>query len=236
MEINILELIQYIVWLATERGEVLSPIRLVKFIYLVDLYNARKNAGLTLTGWKWKFVHYGPFCPESLSVIKKSVEQRFIDAINYESKFDDEEHFLYKYKDDTEPPIAAKLPFYITGPLQAATKKWASDTYGLLDHVYFETEPMIGAVPGDVLDFSKAKEPPKIQEVHMKELSKKKIAEGKQLIAKMKESLTKEICLKLEQPIYDDFYYDALYYLNGESLELQIEGKAKIEDSVEELD
>lgn len=61
MSTNVLELIQYITWLATERGEVLSPIRLVKFLYLTDLYHARKNEGDTLTGWPWKFVHYGPF-------------------------------------------------------------------------------------------------------------------------------------------------------------------------------
>ena len=60
----------------------------------------------------------------------------------YESRFDDEEHFLYKHRAHREPAIGSSLPFYITGPLQGAVRKWAGDTYALLDHVYFETEPM----------------------------------------------------------------------------------------------
>lgn len=37
-------------------------------------------------------------------------------------------------------------------------KKWAGDTFGLLDHVYFETEPMKSVDPGDSLDFSRSRE------------------------------------------------------------------------------
>jgi hypothetical protein len=38
MMVDTPELVQYITWLATERGEVLSPIRLVKFLDLADFY------------------------------------------------------------------------------------------------------------------------------------------------------------------------------------------------------
>ncbi len=41
MKRDILKLIQYITSFATDRGEVLSPIRLVKFLYLADLYYTR---------------------------------------------------------------------------------------------------------------------------------------------------------------------------------------------------
>lgn len=44
MKPDILDLIQFITSLATERGEVLSPIRLVKFLYLADLYHTRGPA------------------------------------------------------------------------------------------------------------------------------------------------------------------------------------------------
>ena len=71
MKTNTLDLIQYIVCYATEKGMKLSPIRLVKFLYLADLYWARENEGATLTKWPWKFVHYGPFCGESLNAIEK---------------------------------------------------------------------------------------------------------------------------------------------------------------------
>lgn len=52
-------LIQLIVEEAAARGEVLSPIRAVKFLYLADVYYARYHKGQTLTGWPWRFVHYG---------------------------------------------------------------------------------------------------------------------------------------------------------------------------------
>ena len=236
MSTNVLELIQYITWLATERGEVLSPIRLVKFLYLTDLYHARKNDGDTLTGWPWKFVHYGPFCGESLDAIKRAVDEGFIEAFPYESQFNDEEHFLYKHRADREPAIGSSLPFYITGPLQGAVRKWAGDTYALLDHVYFETEPMMSVKPGDLLDFSSAQEPEPVKHISMKKLSKQKIAKGKLLISKMRENQESLFRLVQERPIYDNAYFEALDYLNGDALDFPVQGEAKIEDSVSEYD
>ncbi len=56
------ELVQLICGWASERDEVLTPIRIVKFLYLADLYYARKNDGMTLTGWRWRFIDFGPYC------------------------------------------------------------------------------------------------------------------------------------------------------------------------------
>lgn len=236
MAINILELIQYITWLSTEREEALSPIRLVKFIYLADLYYAKENKGVTLTGWTWKFVHYGPFCVESLQAIKGAVDKGFIEAFSFESQFDDEEHFLYKRESDTEPAVGSILPYYITGPLQAAIRKWAGDTYGLLDHIYFETEPMKDVHPGDILDFSKTQEVIRVEKISMKKLSKQKLVEGKKLISKMIERQSKRIKPEYEQSIFDEAYLEALNFLNGEGLDVSLKGEAEIEDSVAELD
>jgi len=233
--VNILELVQYLTWLATEREEVLSPIRLVKFLYLADLYNARRNKGRTLTSWSWKFVHYGPFCMEALKEIDEAVNRGMIEAISYESRFDDELHFLYKYESEQEPAISSTLPIYVIGPLQGAIKKWAGDTFALLDHVYFETEPMKNVNPGDMLDFTNAKEPEPHEEIQVRRLSKKKIKKGKELIERIKEN-QKECFIAEPEQIYDEAYFEALNYLNGEGLELTVEGEARIEDSVEELD
>ncbi|MBW1717247.1 MAG: hypothetical protein JRJ77_15730 [Deltaproteobacteria bacterium] len=236
MSVNILELIQYITWLSTEREEALSPIRLVKFIYLADLYYAKENKGVTLTGWTWKFVHYGPFCVESLQAIKGAVDKGVIEAFSFESQFDDEEHFLYKHDSDMEPSISSILPYYVTGPLQAAIGKWAGDTYGLLDHIYFETEPMKNVHPGDILDFSKIQEVIQVEKISIKKLSKRKLAEGKKLISVMRERQSKRIKQDYERPIFDKAYVEALSFLNGEGLDVSITGEAEIEDSVTELD
>jgi hypothetical protein len=240
MKRDILELIQYITWLATERGEVLSPIRLVKFLYLADLYHARRNDGATLTGWPWRFVHYGPFCKESLDAIRGAVDEGLIEAIPYVSQFDDEEHFLYRYSADKQPGNASGLPFYVTGPLQGAVRKWAGDTFTLLDHVYFETEPMMAVQPGDLLDFSKAREPRPSKDVSMKQLSKQKIARGKELVSKMRgiQSRFQPGSLRVvpERPIYDEAYFEAVNYLNEAPLDFSIQGQARIEDSVTEFE
>jgi hypothetical protein len=233
--VNIPELVQYVTWLASEREEMLSPIRLVKFLYLADLYHARRNEGKTLTGWKWKFVHYGPFCNEALQAIEAAVQTGMIAAIPYESSFDDEQHFLYKAEAEKEPEIALRLPLYVIAPLHGAVKKWAGDTFGLLDHVYFETEPMKNVKPGDVLEFSKAKEPESVRELRMRRLSKPKISQGKALIARMRES-QRECMVAEPAAIYDDVYNKAIESLDGEDLDLQIEGEARIEDEVKEAE
>jgi hypothetical protein len=56
MRVDPVKLIQFIVCQATEFGASLSPIRIIKFLYLADLYHARENKGETLTGWPCKFV------------------------------------------------------------------------------------------------------------------------------------------------------------------------------------
>ncbi len=66
MRVDPAKLIRFIVCQATEVGFSLSPIRVIKFLYLADLYHARENKGETLTGWPWEFVYFGPYCRESL--------------------------------------------------------------------------------------------------------------------------------------------------------------------------
>ncbi|MEA2040623.1 MAG: hypothetical protein U9N82_12495 [Thermodesulfobacteriota bacterium] len=171
-----------------------------------------------------------------MEAIKRAVDEGFIEAFPYESQFYDEEHYLYKHRADREPAIASSLPFYIAGPLQGAVRKWAGDTYALLDHVYFETEPMMSVQPGDLLDFSSAQEPEPIKHISMKKLSKQKIAKGKQLISKIRENQEKYIRLDRDRPIYDDAYFEALDYLNGDALDFPVQGEAKIEDSVTKFD
>jgi len=88
-------LVQFITRLATERGPDLTPLRLVKLLYLADLYYARENSGETLTGWPWAFVHYGPYCAEAMQTIDASVNRKLITARPYESRYDGEEKYVY---------------------------------------------------------------------------------------------------------------------------------------------
>jgi hypothetical protein len=229
MKIDILELTQYIVCYATEKGVKLSPIRLVKFLYLADLYWARENEGATLTKWPWKFVHYGPFCTESLYAIEKAFQSELIQRTAYESKYVDEDYFLYWCKEsrtDTE----RNLPIYLTSPLHEAISKWGDDTYGLLDYVYFETEPMLEARKGDLLDFSKAKSPEVSQDIVMVKLSAKQIAIGKEIVEKLKSKYREGFKSQAQspQPIYDEVYLKGTKVLDEEDLQGDLSGKAEI--------
>jgi hypothetical protein len=147
---------------AGERGSKLTKLRLVKFLYLLDVFYAQSE-GRTFTGWPWAFVHYGPYCKESTDCIDRAQVAGFLAAQSFESKFNDADFQLYApgdRVDDREVESGfADLPFYVKSQLIAQIDQWAGDTYGLLDYVYFRTGPMADARPGAVLNFSIEKKP-----------------------------------------------------------------------------
>jgi hypothetical protein len=228
MKIDVLKIIQYTVWYATERETKLTSVRLVKFLYLVDLYWARENNGNTLTGWPWKFVHYGPFCNESLKVIEKAYQLNLIKKDTYESKLVDEEYNLYWCKE--EPEISQRPPLYVRSPLNEAISKWGDDTYGLLDYVYFETEPMLEAKKGDLLDFSKAQKTEKLKEIKMLKLSPEQVVKAKEIMERLKTKYKKELVGRAShpRPIYDAIYQQAVQLLDEEDLKGKLSGEATI--------
>ena len=228
MGVDVLQLIQYIVCSATDKGMKLSPIRLVKFLYLVDLYWARENNGKTLTGWPWKFVHYGPFCNESLDAIEKAFKAELIQRSAYESKYVDGDYFLYWCKEGKEQ-IEERLPLYLVSPLNEAISKWGDDTYGLLDHVYFETEPMLDARKGNLLDFLKAKKPEVPKEIEMLKLSSKQLAKGKEIMERLKSRYKRGFQgAEVFKPVYDETYRQGIKSLDEEDLVGELSGKSEI--------
>jgi hypothetical protein len=230
MKIDVLKLIQYIVWYATDRGVKLTFLRLVKFLYLVDLTWARENKGEPLTGWPWKFVYYGPFCIESLDAIEKAYYSGFIKKDTYPSKFVDEDYNLYWCSE--KPDISESMPSFLKSPLDDAISKWGDDTYGLLDYVYFDTEPMLDAKKGDLLDFSKARKFEKPIEIKMRKLNPESVAKGKEILERLKTKYKEELAnrSKGSQPIYDydEVYYKAAQFLDEEDLVGELSGKVLI--------
>jgi hypothetical protein len=192
MGVDPIKLIQFIVCQATEFGASLSPIRVVKFLYLTDLYHARENKGETLTGWPWKFVYFGPYCSESITALNETVNDGLIDAKSFESKYDEKDRFLYTCHLEKEPDTANDLSLYVWSSLKEAIKKWADDTPGLLDHVYYDTEPMEDVKRGDLLDFSNARIPIELPKLEMKKISKSKAEKAKQLISALREQYRDE--------------------------------------------
>ena len=271
MKINSEDLIRLIVWYASSRGEKLTTLRLVKFLYLADLYHARVSwfdsahhdpehvegsKGTTLTGWPWAFVHFGPYCQEAMSAIDRAGKNDSFQVNPFDtpptgrgllrvdgerhtnnltpctargmsrtvneqpSKYDDEKDYRLFWTEavDEEPEIISRLDLSVWSKLQWAIQRWADDSSGLLDYVYFETEPMIDAKPGEILDFGKARMPDPPKKIQMKKLSKKKVEEAKKAINELKERYKKAITLRPAQGPIDPLYLKAVRQLEGEAL------------------
>jgi hypothetical protein len=224
---RLVDYIQFITWYASQREEHLTAIRLVKFLYLLDLYYARENKGEIITGCSWRFVHYGPFCIEAMEAIKYATKEDLITAIPFKSKYDDEEHYLYSFPFEEEPPVGKKLSIYVRSALENAIKKWADDTPGLLDHVYFETEPMLDVRKGDLLDFSLARIPEKTKPIQMTRIPKEQLETARKSISNLAHKYAlgiKEFSKIRSKIIIDQDYNEAIKYLNEYDLDIGLSG------------
>jgi uncharacterized phage-associated protein len=229
-------LLKFIVGYATQNEISLTTVRLVKFLYLADLYYARAHEGKTLSKFPWAFVYYGPYCSEAVNAIQQAESAGIICMKSFESKFSEDEMYqLFYCKDDYElDEIQRDIPGEIVTSLMAAIKKYGDDTPYLLDHVYFETEPMKEARKGDVLDFSKAKPPIPSKPVFLKAIPKKKIELARRYVKALGEKFEHNR-MRLEKDksesikLKDAVYYQALEIMDEEDLEVGMKGTAKIE-------
>jgi len=230
MEIGDEELVYAIVWYASNRGEKLTTLRLVKFLYLADLYNARISMGQTLTGWPWAFVYFGPWCQQVNEAINSVTRNGAVLVKEYPSKYDDEKDYRLFWLEDTdeEPKITDSLPTYVWSRLQWAIQKWADDSYGLLDYVYFETEPMIEAKPGAVLDFSQSRMPEVPKKVDMKKIPRAKMEEAKKALARLGEKYKNGLRSRPPQGPTDTVFQEFVAKLDEEDLETGLEGTADL--------
>jgi len=225
-------LVQYLTMLATQRSAALTPLRLVKFLYLADLYYARENDGRTLTGWPWAFVHYGPYCAEAMEAIEASEKRGLITALPYESKYDGEEHRVYRWSGEGESSLEDELPIYVSSPLKGAIRRWADDSARLLDHVYFETEPMLTAKPRQRLDFGLARRAAVEKPIEMLRLSKDKLQAARVLVGELAHKYQEQAGIReaeAERELRDDEYGKTLQLLSDEPLEEGFTGEAAIQ-------
>jgi hypothetical protein len=228
------DLIRYISWYATQNDTRLTTIRLVKFVYLADVYFARNHAGETLTHLPWIFLYYGPYCSEVIGELDKVVSLGLINQKSFESLYGEEKDFqIYTCTDESVDEIEEEIPLEVLGPLKAAIRRYGDDTALLLDHVYFETEPMIEADKGDILDFTKCKPIIASKPIELKKISKVKITLAKQCVKALalkfeQGRLTKESEKSEVSKWKDDVYYQALEVMDGPDLETGLKGIAKI--------
>jgi len=233
MNNKILNLIKYIVCFANDHDITLTTIRLVKFVYLADLYHARLNAGETITHFPWAFVYYGPYCQDVMKSIDDAVLKGFINSKTLESKYSEKDYKLFSCYDDKYSELRKEFQIPVLSELQYAIKKYGDDTAQLLDYVYFNTEPMKEVKKGDILDFSLATQPKPIKPIETKQLSKKDIETAKALVKKLQEkhtaaaeNLRKDD--KETEKWRDDLFFKSLDNLEADPLPIGIKGTSRI--------
>ncbi|MBW2339960.1 MAG: hypothetical protein JRF50_06370 [Deltaproteobacteria bacterium] len=228
------DLIRYITWHATQEGIRLSTNRLVKFLYLADLYYARFKSGQTITGFPWRFVYYGPYCTEAWNCIEEASKTGYVCKETFESTFaEDKEYSLFSCNDPDTEKLEEQIHIGILSKLQSAIKRFGDDTPLLLDHVYFDTEPMEGVKKGDLLDFSKAKMPEPLKTIQLRKIPEEKIKLAREKIKLIGKKLNKDRdkLIKDERNVEqykDESYYRFIKLLDGEELEVGLKGTAKI--------
>lgn len=232
MVTEIEDLIHAIVWYTSRRGEKLTTLRLVKFLYLADLYHARVSKGETLTGWPWAFVYFGPWCKEVNGAIDNAAENGFVLAKEYPSNYDDDKDYRLFWLDDTdeEPKIVESLPTYVWSRLQWAIQKWADDSSGLLDYVYFETEPMVQTTPGTLLDFRRAQMPEVPKKIDIKKIPAAKLKEAKKALGRLEEKYKGGLSTRSPQGPTDAVFREFVSKLDEGDLETGLEGTAELGD------
>jgi len=230
---RVLDLIKYIVCYATDHDIRLTTVRLVKFLYLADLYHARWSGGRTFTNFPWAFVYYGPYCREAITGIDEASLEGLITCQTYESKYKDKDWAVFTCHDDNYEELRKLLPIAMISELQYRIKKYGDDTAQLLDYVYFETEPMLDVKKGDRLDFSKSIIPHIEPAVETKKMSKENIERIKAHIKNIgnKFKTAKDNLVRDEQDTEkwkDDLYRHALDSFHEPEIPTGIEGTAKI--------
>lgn len=233
----ITQLIQFIVWYARQLGIPLTTNRLVKYIYLLDYFNAQMNSGETLTHLPWAFVSFGPYCREAREAISDAVRAGLINQQSFQSFFGGEkEYYLFSCSGDEGEQVGDQLDIRVSSKIKAAMKHFGEDTPALLDFVYFHTEPMAAVrKKGDRLDFSLCMPPLNIQIPKTPPISKKKKEQADILISRLVEKMRhgSEALLedeKQSEKWKDESYYRALDAMNSEDLPVGLKGSAKIGD------
>jgi hypothetical protein len=225
------DLLRAIVWCANRRGEKLTTLRLVKFVYLADLYYARYAKGETLTGCPWAFVHFGPWCKQVNEAINRAANNGVILAQKNPSQYDDAKDYRVFWVEDTEEPkVVEALPLYVWSKLQWAIHKWGDDSFGLLDYIYFETEPMLDAKPGALLDFRRSQMPPVQKKIQLKRIPNTKLDEAKKNVARLREKFKTGFSSRPSQGPLDTVYQEFISKLEEEDLETGLEGSAELGD------
>lgn len=201
---------------------------LMKYLYLLDLYMAEESQGKTWTGTAWRFHHFGPYAQALADEIDILSGRSLIQEFGGGGTSKD--YMLYSLGEWSTAKTLSALGFsaYIRDSLARDIRSFANDLPSLLNKVYFRTEPMAKASPGDTLDFSECERLAfsSVKPIKMKPINRKA---ADALLAKLQGRVAnrKEPAVVWEGP-FDDVYFQGIAALSGDPLEEGLKGRADI--------
>ncbi len=200
----------------------------VKLFYLLDVLVAEESEGQQFTPWTWRFVHFGPFCQAAIDVIEKDP------VIEAEEREFDSGHdgTIYCLRDgavglssleDLGVPIRARTN------LRQQIRRYATDLPALLDFVYFRTEPMERAKPGEVLSFEECRSRrfEEVRPIPFPPTTDDTKRRAKEMIQQAREDRTGTTAASSGP--FDDVYYQGLAAIDEDGLNSGLVGRAKID-------
>lgn len=133
----------------------LTPIHLIKYLYLADMEFAKYNDGQTFTGLAWIFHNFGPWSVPAYQQIDEALEELGATKSTFSSHYCDKEYSSWTVEFDETKFVELKreLPLEVKQCVQHYVGKYRNNTTALLHFVY-STPPMLNAAPGEPLDFS----------------------------------------------------------------------------------
>lgn len=173
-----------IAWMRTE-GFPPTRTRLMKFLYLADLHWARFHPGETATGWDWKVDSFGPLATAGLALMDEGERTGWLRVTTLDRDDDPRSAGRAKIYDlvdgeERARAISAMPAGFVQ--LRAWIRRYGDDTGQLLRFVYGNTEPMEGARPGDLLDFTDAQAPTPAKPIPGRPFAPKQLRRLKELM------------------------------------------------------
>lgn len=208
---------QAILNLSTDAGHpTLTRTAFVKFLYLLDVLVAETTEGQKYTPWEWKFAHFGPYCAEAVDLIE---EDPLIDSRRWESDAD-ADGYLYGFRSGIGRVVTLDdlgVPTSVQTKLARYLRRLAKELPQLLDFVYFDTVPMQGAKPGQVLLFDKCRvrNISEVRPLAFPRMSEKRKTQAKERIRKAREERLAQKCAQIGA--IDEAYLTALAALDDET-------------------
>jgi hypothetical protein len=214
---NLLKLVRAISTRVQEKDGYLNKTKLIKLLYLIDI-EFFKTHKKTFTDFNWIFKDYGPWAYEYNEIFQSISESPYF-QINEGDRLDIDTIFIKSRKKTDLSEVTDDIDFkFITLQL---IDKWADRSLDeLLNFVYFYTEPMMGAVRGNPLDFNKIT---RYKDVEKFELSKSSLSPQK--LNDLRKTIKSKIAefqgksLKRSKPTpakYDETYLDGMKVMDSD--------------------